>query len=76
MLFTSEMKLVKSFGRTIPDYYYPFQNRMRVIASWITRERKQLLTSGFHQNVAKTRARNRMQKLKLSSRSIGEFEGV
>ena len=55
--------------------YYPFQNRRRVIASWITRECKQLWRSGFHHNVAKTGARNDMRKLKISSRSVGRFEG-
>ena len=55
--------------------YYPFQNRRRVIASWITREREQLWRSGFHHNVAKTGARNDMWKLKISSRSVGGFKG-
>jgi hypothetical protein len=50
-------KELLSAKNEINTIYYPFQNRRRVTANWITRERKKLSRSGLRHSVAKTGAR-------------------
>jgi hypothetical protein len=53
--------------------YYPFQNRRRVIVNEITRERRQLLRSGFHQHVATTGGHNYTLKKNIQIGSTTGF---